>query len=253
MARLQKGENEKIDRINDLVAIVKDENVDADTRKDAMEELLTMFKPMMIKVCDKWSNYFNDSSHKLKPFKELLADAEYWFMLYTVNKYTIDGDATYNKFIKDHIDQRIRYIYECQLKYYNTTIFPDLDKNQDDGTDPFEMVAYNYSSNVSGSASMEENIVESISSDKRAELAHRIMTLVSNSNCFNDREKRVFKEVMCNGITQDEMSKKLGISRTRVVQIIRKIKYKLKNELENDRDFWEIITQTDIEFDNNCL
>ena len=117
MARLERGVSDKIDRINDLVAIVKDDNSLSYDKSIAMEELLTMFKPMMIKVCDKWCKYFNDSSHKLVSFEELLSDAEYWFIHYTMNKYTIDGDATYNKFIKDHINQRIRYIYECHLRY----------------------------------------------------------------------------------------------------------------------------------------
>ena len=58
---------------------------------------------------------------------------------------------------------------------------------------------------------------------------------------------------MCNGVTQDEMSKRLGISRTRVVQILRKIKYKLRQEMELDNKFWELMTQTDITFDNNYL
>ena len=58
---------------------------------------------------------------------------------------------------------------------------------------------------------------------------------------------------MINGISQNEMSDRLGISRTRIVQILRKIKYKLKVEMENDSEFWELITQTDIIFDNNCL
>ena len=141
MARLQKGENKTIDRINDLVAIIKSSN--CDDRNDAMVELLDMFKPMIISVCDKWSKYFNDTQHKIKPFDDLLSDARYWFIKYTIEKYVIDGDATYNKFIKDHIDQRIRYIYECQLKYYNKLIFPDPDKNQDSvDTDTFESVIY---------------------------------------------------------------------------------------------------------------
>lgn len=49
------------------------------------------------------------------------------------------------------------------------------------------------------------------------------------------------------------MSKRLGISRTRVVQILRKIKYKLRQEMELDNKFWELMTQTDITFDNNYL
>lgn len=249
MARLKRGESDKIDKINDLVAIVKDDSSSDINKQDAMAELLSMFKPMMISVCDKWSNYFNDSTHKLKPFAELLADAQYWFINYTVNKYDINGDATYNKFIKDHIDQRVRYIYECQLKYYNTNIFPDPDRHQeDDSIDPFESVVYRYSSNVSQHLTMEDNVIDTISSDTRAMLAQRIMSLVQCGN-FNDREKKIFIEVMYNGVTQDEMSKRLGISRTRVVQILRKIKSKLRTEMEKDSEFWSILNQTDIVFD----
>ena len=251
MARLKKGENDKIDRINDLVAIIKSSN--CDDRNDAMVELLDMFKPMIISVCDKWSKYFNDTQHKIKPFDDLLSDARYWFIKYTIEKYVIDGDATYNKFIKDHIDQRIRYIYECQLKYYNKLIFPDPDKNQDSvDTDTFESVIYNYSSNISDQSSMEDDIIDRVSDDKRIELAQHIMYMVENGR-FNDREKRVFIDIMCNGVTQDEMSKRLGISRTRVVQILRKIKYKLRQEMELDNKLWELMTQTDITFDNNYL
>ena len=123
MARLQRGEDPKIDKINDLVAVAINGN--SVESNDALTELLKMFKPMMIKVCTKWSNYFNDSAHSIISFGELLADAEYWFVHYTMHKYTINGDATYNKFIKDHIDQRIRYIYECQLRYYKRLVFPD--------------------------------------------------------------------------------------------------------------------------------
>lgn len=251
MVRLQKGENKTIDRINDLVAIIKSSN--CDDRNDAMVELLDMFKPMIISVCDKWSKYFNDTQHKIKPFDDLLSDARYWFIKYTIEKYVIDGDATYNKFIKDHIDQRIRYIYECQLKYYNKLIFPDPDKNQDSvDTDTFESVIYNYSSNISDQSSMEDDIIDRVSDDKRIELAQHIMHMVENGR-FNDREKRIFIDIMCNGVTQDEMSKRLGISRTRVVQILRKIKYKLRQEMELDNKFWELMTQTDITFNNNYL
>lgn len=248
MARLERGASEKIDRINDLVSITKDNNNSQYDRDNAMVELLTMFKPMMIKVCDKWCKYFNDSAHKLVSFEELLSDAEYWFVNYTINKYTIDGDATYNKFIKDHINQRIRYIYECHLKYYNTIIFPDPDRHQDsDNGDPFELVAYNYCSDISNTETMEDTIIEDIDTNKRAELAQRIIYLIEHGN-FNEREKKIFMEVMYGGVTQDEMSKRLGISRTRVVQIIKNIKYKLRLAMENDDEFWKIITQTDIIF-----
>ena len=114
------------------------------------------------------------------------------------------------------------------------------------------MVVYNYSHSVSDEVTMEDNIIEDISTEERAKLARRIIELVE-SGYFNEREKKIFKEIMCNGVTQDEMSKRLNISRTRVVQILKKIKYKLKIEMENDEEFWRLITQTDIVFDDNYL
>ena len=248
MARLKRGDDPKIDKINDLVATFKCEDNPEDIRNTAITELHEMFKPLILKICKKWSNYFNDTQHLIKPWDELVADAEYWFIKYTLEKYIIDGEATYNKFIKDHIDQRIRYIYECQLKYYSTTIFPDPNRHQEDDGESFDMVAYNYSSTISSNATMEENIIDDIDIEKRTELAKRIVELVE-SGCFNEREKKIFREIMYNGITQDEMSKRLGISRTRVVQILKKIKYKLKIEMENDPEFWDLILQTDISFD----
>ena len=254
MARLQRGENSKIDEINDLVAIVKDKNSTSEAKNKSFEKLLEMFHPLILKTCDKWAKYFNDTSHKIKPFNELVADAEYWFVKYTIEKYTIDGDATYNKFIKDHIDQRIRYIYECEIKHYSKLIFPDPNKHQeDDSLDPLEIVVYNYSSDVARNSTIEDKLIDEIMSDTRNALATRIMDIVKKSTQFNEREKRIFREVICGGSTQDEMSKKLGISRTRVVQIIKKIKSKLRTEMENDNEFWELITQTDIDFDSNYL
>lgn len=261
MARLKRGDNPKIDKINDLVAIVKSEIIPADSSvygtstEDAMAELLAMFRPMMISICDKWCKHFDDTKHKYVSFEELLSDAEYWFITYTLNKYIIDGDATFNKFIKDHINQRIRYIYECHLKYYNQTIFPDPIRHQDDNQDggQLDLVIFNYSSQVSGQQTIEEQFCDEDMKMKRYNLARRIIKMVEDSNNFNEREKEIFKETMINGISQNEMSDRLGISRTRIVQILRKIKYKLKVEMENDPEFWELITQTDIIFDNNCL
>lgn len=252
MARLKKGDNPKIDKINNLVDIFKCEDNPKDMRNAAITELYEMFRPLMLKICKKWSNYFDDNNHRLKPWDELMADAEYWFIKYTLEKYIVDGEATYNKFIKDHLDQRIRYIYECQLKYYSTTIFPDPNRYKEDDSDSFDTVAYNYSSKISEGVSMEDSIIDSTNTEMRAKLAKRIVELVESGG-FNEREKKIFREIMYNGVTQDEMSKRLGISRTRVVQILKKIKYKLKTEMENDPEFWELILQTDIIFDNNYL
>lgn len=255
MARLKRGEDPKIDHINDLVATAKDKNSSDNDRSDAMSELLSMFRPMLIKVCDKWVKYFNDQSHTLVSFEELMSDAQYWFIKYTQEKYTIDGDATYNKFIKDHIDQRIRYIYETHLKYYSQTIFPDPIRHADenDCLDQLELVAYNYSTELQTKQNLDDEIVDQMEQEARRKLALRIVELVESSDIYTDREKYIFRETRYNGQSQDKVSKDLGISRTRVVQISRKINKKLLNQMENDKEFWELITQTDIDFDSNLL
>ena len=119
MARLERGESAKIDKINDLVAIAKADDSSVEARDQALTELLKMFKPLILSICKKWSEYFNDNRHNIKRFDELVADGEYWFIHYTLFKYEVDGAATFNTFIKNHLDQRIRYIYECELKYLN--------------------------------------------------------------------------------------------------------------------------------------
>jgi RNA polymerase sigma factor (sigma-70 family) len=249
MPRLERGMDPKIDRINDLVVIVKSDP-QSDAYEESMDALLKQFKPMILGVCKKWSEYFNDSSHKIKPFNELVADADYWFIHYTLFKYTIDGRATYNKFITDHINQRIRYIYECELKYYKNNIFPDPDKSVEaDGGDMFETVVYNYTSNHADNG-IEDDYIDRVDSECRLALARKILKIVDNNEwCFNDREKLLFKEIMYNGKTQEEMGKELGISRTRVVQILRKIKTKLYRLMNDDEEIWDLVSKTDLPFD----
>ena len=249
MARLQRGEDPKIDHINDLVAIVKDDSSSDKEVKDALSELLTMFKPMMIKVCDKWCKYFDDTQHKLVPFEDLLADANMWFITYTRDKYIIDGDATYNKFITDHINQRIRYIYETHLKYWSRHILPDPSKNQEsESSDELENVIYNYSSETSHKSSMEDDYADRELFKLRAEVAHRINALINEGN-YNEREKKIWRKIMIENVTQEALAKELGISRMRLVQLLRKIRQKIKRDMENDGEFWELITKTDIDFD----
>ena len=247
MARLERGESELIDKINDLVALATksdDENV----RNSSMTELLQLFKPLILKICKKWSEYFNDSKHNIKRFDELVADGEYWFIHYTMFKYDVDGSATFNTFIKNHLDQRIRYIYECELKYFNKHIFPDPDKSMDSDTDSFESVAYNYSSDVRKCDGIEDDIISNAETADRMELAHKIFDIVNSNGVFNERERMIFKAIMCNGETQNEVGERLNISRTRITQIMKKIKTKLYRIMNSNSEIWELINKLDLDF-----
>lgn len=240
MSRLQPGENSKIDRINALVADAKSDDICVS--EEGLKSLLEMFNPLILKLCKKWSIYFNDGEHNIKRFDELVADAQYWFIKYTKEVYKIDGSATYNKFIKDHLDQRIRYIYECEIKYFNRHIFPDPDKVNDDNDDTFDDVAYKYSDSCT---SFENEYADECINDSKNELVKVILSLLDN-DVFSYREKLIFKEIVYHGFTHESMGEKLGISRTRVTQILKKTKTKLYKLMEDNEQVWKLINESDI-------
>lgn len=244
MPRLERGISQKIDDINDLVATLKDIDTDEEVRSECMSKLLETFYPLILKLCKKWSIYFNDEKHIIKPFDELVSDAQYWLIKYTIETYKIDGLATYNKFIKDHLDQRIRYIYECEIKYYNKNMFPDPDKYSDNNDDIFDDVIYKYSSNEQ-IENIEDNYLEKCSNSSRNELVCIILSLLDD-NIFSDRERLIFREIMYYGFTHEAMGLKLGISRTRVTQILKKTKTKLYKLMEDNEQVWKLIGDADI-------
>lgn len=241
MPRLQPGEDSKIDRINALVADVQSGNTNAE---EGLRLLLEMFHPLILKLCKKWSTYFNDDNHRIKSFDELVADAQYWFIIYTNDVYKIDGLATYNKFIRDHLDQRIRYIYECEIKHLNKHIFPDPDKYNENNEDVLDDVIHRHSDENIGN--LEDEYIEEQITSSREELAHAILSLLDNDTSFSNREKLIFKEIVYYGFTHEAVGAKLGISRTRVTQILKKIKNKLYKLMENDEQIWKLIGDADI-------
>lgn len=244
MPRLTRGEDPKIDLINDLVLQVQLNS--GNEENEALSELLEMFKPMILKICVKWRSYFNDINSRIKQWDELVCDAESWFYHYTKNVYTIDGEATYNTFIKQHIDQRIRYIYECELKYYKKHIFPDPDKDgTDDNNDSLERVVYGYKSDHG--STMEDVVISEYDASIRSELAHKILDLLDN-DVFSSRDKRIFTEIVYNGKTHDEIARELDVSRTRITQILKKIKSRLYVVMNNDMEIWRLINNSDIDF-----
>lgn len=250
MARLQPGENSKIDLINSLVADARSN--DRHRSEEGLATLLELFQPLLLKICKKWSVYFNDDKHIIKSFDELLADAQYWFIHYTCSVYTVDGAATYNKFIKDHINQRIRYIYECELKYHKRVMFPDPNRNaeSDDSDDMFDIVITKYCSDIQ-QITMEDNIVDEYESDCRVKLANMILLLLNDRQYFSERDKEIFTQIVCNGTTHDEMGKRLNISRTRITQILNRIKGRLYKMIDNSDEIWKMIGETDIEIKND--
>ena len=247
MARLLPGENAKIDRINELVRLVQQGN-DRESN-EALSGLLDLFHPLLLKLCDKWSAYFNDKEHRLKSFQDLIVDCQYWFYHYTKFVYTIDGPATYNKFIKDHMDQRIRYIFESEIKYHSKLLFPD--PHEDQNSDVLEDVINKYSTGTEV-ANPEYGLIDEDSSDAKRKLVKRLMELL-DSDTFNDRERKIFIDVVCNGVTHEQLGVSYGISRTRITQIFAKTKDKLYKKIEADAMIWQLLDDADIDITNKKL
>lgn len=247
MARLLPGENAKIDRINELVRLVQQGT--KEESNEALVGLLDLFHPLILRLCDKWSAYFNDKDHRLKPFQELIVDCQYWFYHYTKEVYDVNGPATYNKFIKDHMDQRVRYIFESEIKYQSRLLFPDPYEDQDG--DVLEDVINKYSSGTDDN-NPEGDMVDSCGDDARHQLANRLLHLM-NSDTFNDRERKIFIEVICNGVTHEQLGEQYNISRTRVTQIFAKVKEKLYKKMEGDALIWQLLDDAGITITNPKL
>jgi len=247
MARLLLGEDSKIDMINEYVRLVQ--CGDSQESEESLKALLDLFKPLILKLCKKWSDYFN-INNQVKNFDETINECIYWFYCYTKNKYTINGEATYNKFIKDHLDQRIRYIYECEIKYQNKLLFPDPYKNSDDDNNIFDNIIGKYSS-----ISIPDIIDEFINTEcniTKHKLASKII-LMLQSNIYNDRERDIFISIVCNKNTHEQLGNKYKVSRTRITQILAKIKEKLYKQIEQEDDIWLMLDDADIDISNPKL
>lgn len=236
MPRLERGQNEKIDMINDYVEMVQSD--DPVIMNEGLVPLLELFNPLFISICNKWSRYFDDTNHGMIPWDSIMADCQYWFLHYTKNKYEIDGPATFNKFIKDHINQRVRYIYECELGYRSRNIFPDPDKRNEDGNDMFEDVVFNYTTPDQGD--MTDSMIDDEYNRSLQKLHDKILTLIGDERYFSARDSKILIDSMVYGKTHDNIGKELGISRTRVSQLMSKIKKRLQDVIMDNPEYWEV-------------
>lgn len=235
MPRLERGENSKIDHINDLVLSVK---LGMTNHKECMGELIELFTPLLLRICYKWSQYFQDQEHNVISFDELMNDARYWMVVYTKDKYAIDGEATYNNFIRSHIDSRIRYIYEAELSRRKKLIFPDPDRNpdrEDTCKDMFDEVIMKYSSNI-GSDSILDDIIDNEHIKWTKDMCNAIYTICDSK--LSDREREIFERCIVNNESHNDVADDLKVSRSRVSQIVCKIRKIIISNIEDD--YWRI-------------
>lgn len=79
-------------------------------------------------------------------------------------------------------------------------------------------------------------------------LATEILKII-DCGVFTIREREIFIQIICNGVTHEEMAKRLGVSRTRVTQILVKIKAKLYKLMNNNQRIWDLVDATGVKFD----
>ena len=92
---------------------------------------------------------------------------------------------------------------------------------------------------------VEVDYIDGFQYNSRNELAHYILSLL-DCQLFSDRERLIFKDVLYNGFTHEAIGLKLGISRTRVTQILKKTKTKLYKLMEDNEQIWKLIGDSDI-------
>jgi len=246
MARLKRGEDPHIDAINDAVEIVKLNNKGDWAREKALGFLLETFEPMIIGIVDKWIKQY-DVRQQLVTYDCLIVDAKSWFFTYLTEKYIIDGDATFNNFIKSHIDGRVRYLIQQEMKHYTKIILPDPIRNsahEHYGEDPLEMVINKYAKNNCDDASIDDELLNSIRLKGIDKMHATILSIVQDSRYLLPRDADFFIEHYFNNVSYTEIAKQNDVSRVRVSQIINRAKDKVFSELDGrEGEWWKILEQ----------
>jgi DNA-directed RNA polymerase specialized sigma subunit len=88
---------------------------------------------------------------------------------------------------------------------------------------------------------MDERLISEQDARTEATLASAILFLLSDRRYFTQREERIFTECACNGRAHEAMGKELGISRTRVSQILTRTKDKLLDRMSLDTGIRRLI------------
>jgi hypothetical protein len=234
--RLEEGANPKIDLINRMV--VKAQSGTGMESNEGLCALLRMFHPMILGICKKWSEYFRDADHHIIHWDDLITDTQYWFYHYTCHVYTINGAATYNNFIKKHIDMRVRYIYESEIRRNESLVHPDPDKVTED-CDNYDYVVHHYNTHMEYGDIDDGMLAEQHDAD-----VHRLLDItlryLNDERYFTQKERDIFLSCMVNNQTHKMIGDRYHVSRTRVSQIMGKIKTKLYDIMYENPAYWEV-------------
>lgn len=203
------GQAEKIKLINELV---EDFKVNGNVRSG--EIVIEMFKPFIIKNCDKYNKLFPN----VYEWSSIEQEAMVIFHQ-LMNEYTIGGVAYFNVFIVRKLPFRLRYFFVKEIKHRTKNLCHEegqmtqyIDNNKDIDT-----------------------VEDLISNIEDAEHLKMIQGLVE-SDLLNDKEREMLKANM-QGKSHKEISEVHGISRPRVTRIINNTINKIKKEIADYYQF----------------
>ena len=200
-------QQEKIDLINKLV---EDYKLRGDMK--AGEQVIAMFKPFLLKNCQKYDKLFPNVHEWASIEQEAMV-----IFHQLMDEYTIGGTAYFNVFIMKKLPFRLRYFFIKEIKHRT--------KNLCHGEDQFAQ--YNLQDYDTIDCMFDE-----------AEDRENLMMIkeLIKSDLLNDREREMLMLNM-NGKSHDEIAKQYNISRSRVTKIIGNILKKIKKEISDYEQF----------------
>ena len=199
---------EKIDLINSLV---KNYKLEGDL--EAGEKVILMFKPFLLKNCEKYNKLFPN----VHPWTSIEQESMIIFHQ-LMNEYTIGGTAYFNVFIMKKLPFRLRYFFIKEIKHRM--------KNLCHGEEQFAQ--YNLQDNTMPC----EVMIDNMEDEEHLEMIHGLI----NSDLLNDREREMLMLNM-DGMNHDKIADKYGISRSRVTKIIGNVLKKIRKEIGDYNEF----------------
>lgn len=208
----------RIDRINELVVLVKSEG----DHQDELEELVGMFEPLIRKVATHYFRQYGD----LIPIDVLTQQARTEFIDLTLNAHVVGGPANFTHFINVFLFRRIQKFVTKERRFHYThdrigyaEVRGKIDPDTVTHHDPDRAVE-----------DEKQNMVKQLFTD--------ILESVYADHLLDDVELKIFEETILKGKSDTEVAKAIGLSRPYVNRIHKRVVEKIREQFG---DRWSLI------------
>lgn len=202
------AQQDKIDLINKLV---EDYKVNGNVKSG--EEVIKMFKPFLLKMCEKYNKLF-PNVHEWATIEQEAMVIFYQLM----NEYTIGGVAYFNVFIMKKLPFRLRYFFIKEIKHRTKNLCHEES----------QLLQYNKAEEV--------DILDDMLTDMEDREHIRMIKELIQSDLLSDRDRDMLL-MNINGISHEKIAEKYGISRSRVTKILGGIIKKIRKEIDDYERF----------------